>query len=283
MFKKIISLVLALMVLASMAAIATTASAADNKIYFEVPSDWKNYKTVFCHIWPYGEDPLASWQSKKEKAVDEGNGTWSYDLSKVGGLNAGTTYCVIFSLDSGMQTYDTIMGTACIGDTLFCDSTVYENPADSSKTARAAFWKGQSKSAYGPLMQITSIGNLVGTCMAPGATAKSMFTDFLTGNLSNAQTYSGKTDQAIIDDMAKALGLGQDTVEELIKAAGVTVDWKKAESAAPEKDDTSKIPTPSNPGATSTGQEMTIVYIAVAMMLASAAVVFFARKNRVTE
>ena len=130
-------------------------------------------------------------------------------------------------------------------------------------------------------MGVTSIGNVVGTVVAPGQTADGLFTTFLKETLSNARTFSGKTDQEIIDTIAKDLGLGQDTVEKLIKESGVTdIAWTKAESKAPEKDDTTKVP---NPGTLSTGQETTIVYIAIAMMLASAAVVFFARKKRVTE
>ncbi len=277
MLKKILCFAMILVMVASMAVIGV--SAADTKVYFEVPEDWNNYKFVYCHIWAYGsETPLANWQSKKEQATLVEGRLYSYDIgAKVKGLEAGTTYCIIFSLDTGMETYTTLMTTACYGDTLYCNDTYYENPVDSSKTSRAAFWKNHSASEYGPLMQVTSIGNIVGTCLAPGATAKSMFSDFLTNNLDNARTYSGKEDQAIIDDIAKILGLSQDTVESLIKESGKEVNWEKAKSEAPKEDQAI------NKDAIATGQETTIVYIALAMMLASAAVVFFARKKRVTE
>lgn len=273
MIKKIMSLVLALVIIASMGVLAFTASAADQKIYFEVPSTWNNFSKIFCHIWVYGGDPLANWQSKKEACKLEADGRYSYDISKVGGLSAGETYCVIFSADTGVQTYDTFMGTSCLGDTVYCDGTLYENPMDSSKTALGAFWKNQSRSAYGPVMCVTSIGNLVGTCLAPGETAEGLFNTFLTDNLENARTYSGKQDQQIIDDMANSLGLSQKKVDELIKASGVTVDWKMEESKAPEVDK------PLNPNTTATGQETTVVVIAIAMMVAAAGVIFFARKK----
>ncbi len=276
MIKKIMSLVLALMVIASMGAIAFTASAADQTIYFEVPSTWNNYSKIFCHIWVYNGDSLANWQSKKEACKLESDGRYSYDISKVGGITSGETYCVIFSADTGVQTYDTFMGTPCLGDTVYTDGTVYENPVDSSKTAIGAFWKNQNRSTYGPVMCVTSIGNLVGTCLAPGETAEGLFNTFLTSNLESARTYSGKTDQAIIDDMATSLGLSQDQVEKLIAESGITVDWKKTESKAPEQ------PKPLNPATPSTGQETTIVVIAMAMMVAAAGVVFFVRK-KVTE
>lgn len=273
MIKKIMSLVLALVIIASMGVLAFTASAADQKIYFEVPSTWNNFSKIFCHIWVYNGDPLANWQSKKEVCKLEADGRYSYDISKVGGLSAGETYCVIFSADTGVQTYDTFMGTSCLGDTVYCDGTLYENPMDSSKTALGAFWKNQSRSAYGPVMCVTSIGNLVGTCLAPGETAEGLFNTFLTDNLENARTYSGKQDQQIIDDMANSLGLSQKKVDELIKASGVTVDWKMEESKAPEVDK------PLNPNTTATGQETTVVVIAIAMMVAAAGVIFFARKK----
>ena len=278
MFKKILCLALALVCMASMAVIGASA-ADDTTIYFEVPADWNNYSSVYCHIWVYGGDSLAAWQSKKEKCTQVEDKLYSYDVSKVGGLADGTYYGVIFSLDIGLQTYDTLMTTACYGDTLYCDGTIYENPQDSSKTATAAFWKGQSQAAYGPVMQVTSIGNLIGTCLPPGVTAEKLFTDFLNDWLDDARTYSGKNDQAIIDDMSTALGLSQDTTEKLIKDAGVEVAWEKAQSVAPTAD---APVTPNTAGSVSSGQETTVVIVAVAMMIAAAGVVFFARK-KVTE
>lgn len=275
MFKKVLCLALALVCMASVAVIGVSA-AEDTTIYFEVPSNWNNYSTVYCHIWEYGGDSLAAWQAKAEKCTQVEDRLYSYDVTKAGGLTAGTYYGVIFSVDLGLQTYDTLMTSDCYGDTLYCDGTVYENPQDSSKTALAAFWKNHDASAYGPVMQITSIGNLIGTCCPPGVTAETLFNNFLTEWLDDARTYSGKDDQAIIDDMCKSLGLSQDTADNLIKEAGVEVAWSKAESAAPTVD---APVTPSTSGSVSSGQETTVVVVAIAMMIAAAGVVFFARKK----
>ena len=243
MTKKIISLVLALIVVASMGAIAFTASAASQKIYFEVPSNWNNYTNIFCHVWVYNGDPLANWQSKKEKCTLESDGRYSYDLSKVGGIDSSTTYCVIFSADTGAQTYATLMGTACLGDTLYCDGTIYETPVES---ALSAFWKNQSRSSYGPVMYVTSMGNIVGTCLAPGETAEGLFNKFLTTNLETARTYSGKQDQQIIDDLADGLRIDSDDIVcELIKESGVAdIAWIGAEGQNPYE----VIPTEPTPG-----------------------------------
>ena len=244
MFKKILCLALALVCIAGMAVIGVSAG-ADTTIYFEVPSDWKDYKGIFCHIWELGgSDALAGWQSKKEKCTQVEGNLYSYDISKVGGLKEGANYGVIFSENSAkqMQTYDALMTTACYGDTLYCDGTLYENPADSSKTAIAAFWKNQDKTQYGPIMQVTSVGNLIGTCLPPSTTTADLFTSFLTGNLENAREYSGKTDQQLVDDIIAGLGLTNAEADALIKAAGVTVDWTYTADTT-EPTDAPEVPT----------------------------------------
>ena len=271
MFKKILCLVMILMMVAGIAAVGVSAATEKTKLYFRVPSDWNNYKKIFCHIWPYGGEALANWQSKKETCTDEGNGVFSYDPSKVGGLSAGVTYCVIFSADTGMQTYDAVMSTACLGDTLYCDGTKFENPEDSSKTALSARWKNNT--AYGPVKAVTSIGNIVGETYVQAPA--DMFTTFLTKKLDNARQYAGKDDQKLVDDTAGALGLGQETVAKLIKDSGVSVAWDAAKSTLAKEDSAAA----KNPTLVGTGQEMTVVYVAVAMMIAAAGVVLFARKK----
>lgn len=275
MFKRILCLALAMVLIGALAVVGVSAADSD-KIYFEVPENWNNYSKVFCHIWELDGDNLAAWKSKKEGCEQVEGRLYSYDTSKVGGLEAGKTYGVIFVIDIDLQTYDTVMTTACLGDTLYCDGTVYENPTDSSKTALAAFWKNQDSSSHGPLMQITSIGNLIGTCIPSGTTAEDMFNTFITEKLDNARTYSGKDDQTIVDDILKGLGLSQDTAEKLIKDAGVSVNWEKAQSVAPTVD---KPVTPGNTGAVSSGQETTVVLIAAFAMVLAVFTVFVLRKR----
>ncbi len=297
MFKKVLCLAMALIMVAGMAVIGVSA-ADDTKIYFEVPSDWNNYTNIFCHVWEYNGNDLGNWQSKAERCTMEEERLYSYDLSKVGGLEAGKYYGVIFSADTGIQTYDLLMTTVCYGDTVYCDGTKFENPADSNKTAIAAYWRNQSPAQFGPIMGITSIGNVVGTCIAPGQTAESLFKNFIFNsetsdygaNFTSAKTYANKSEQEIIDDTATALGLSQAQVKAIIEATGLTYDWAMEESEAPEvanpvggSSTGSGTGSGTVSGTVSTGQELTIVYIAIAMMIASAGVIFFARKKRVTE
>lgn len=293
MFKKIMSLVLALIVIMSVAMVAVSAAeanadtaadagaetAAGNKLYFEPDTaGWKNFKKMYCHIWSVetGES-FFPWQAKGSACVNK-DGKWYYDLdAKKVKLNSGELYCLIFSNENGMQTYDLLFDATVIGDSAYCDGTTYENPADSSKTCTAAFWRGQNKTKFGPAMCVTSIGNLVGTCMPRTTTNVAMFEKFLTDNLVNAQTFSGKDDQAIIDDIAKALGLGKKNVVDAIAKTGVTVKWDKAKS--PLKDEEVKPSNPTGGAGTQTGQDSTLVFVMLGLMIAAAGAVMFVRKR----
>lgn len=240
--KKILSLALVLMLIFSSMVFTAHAEdftpAEEPVIYFEVPADW-NYASIFCHIWEYGAtEPFANWQSKKEKCTETDTpGVFSYDITAKTklSLEEGKMYCVIFSADTGAQTYDSFFDTNCFGDALYCDGTLYENPADSSKTALAAFWKHQNPFTYGPVFQVTSIGNLVGTALPSNRTKADVFYDFLLVNLDNARTYSGKTDQQIVDTLVNGLELTTEKAIELIALSGVYVDWTPEGAASDDE------------------------------------------------
>lgn len=336
MFKKIMSVMLAVVMLMSVVAISASAAqveiadnsadaaadlgadagadvAAANVLNFDsTTAGWNNYKKVFCYIWQYGGDSFYAWQQKATQCKDDdGDGIWTYDLDAKGvALEPGTLYAVIFSNENQMQTYDLLFDSSVIGDTAYCDGTMYENPADSNKTSQAAFWKGQDSAAYGPVKCITSIGNVVGTCIPSTTSPMAMFEGFLKDTLANARTYSGKDDQTLLDDTAAALGLKQDDIEAAIKNTGAEVDWKKTESKteAGSNPDANKTPGggtaggsadggssnggSSNGGSTSTtgtktgtgsttktGPETTVLYIMLGVMIAAAGVVVVARKR----
>ncbi|MBE6734318.1 MAG: starch-binding protein [Ruminococcaceae bacterium] len=230
--KQILSLVLVFLL--ALSSIAFAASAEDFTpseepvLYFEVPENWGEVTSIFCHIWEYGSTgSFANWQSKKEKCTKESEGVYSYSIAKRTGhaIEEGTMYCVIFSADTGSQTYDLFFSTDCLGDTAYCDGRMYENPQDSNKTAQAAFWKHQDPLTYGPIYQITSIGNTAGTALPPNRTVSDLFFDFLTVNLENARKYSNKNDQEIIDNLIEKLDITNEEAAQVIAEAGVTVDW----------------------------------------------------------
>ena len=235
--KKILSMVLVLVLALSCLAFASVSAeeftpSEEPVIYFEVPDKWKDdISKVFCHIWPYGgEGGLANWGSKKETcAKTDTEGLYSYDISKVGGLEADTLYCVIFcvttSAGSELQTYNTYFDTNCFGDTLYCDDTIYENPEDSAKTCQAAFWKNQDNAVYGPELKITSIGNITGTALPAGVTAVDLMLSFIAdGTLDNALMYVDKTAEDLLTEIAGKLEVSDEDLADIIASLNASSD-----------------------------------------------------------
>ena len=195
MTKKIMSMILSIAMVLSVAVVGisgtyaaevsdkTSEVGAGNNIYFNVKkSGWSNVKTVYCHIWRAdGTGDWPDWQTKKEKCkYDSSTGIATYDLSKTGHnikKSDGKLYCVIFSANTGMQTYNAIMSGKCIGDTLYCTGNLLENPEDSEKRANEAVW-AKTKDC-GPEKKITSSGNVIGTTLSEGDTDASMLACFL--------------------------------------------------------------------------------------------------------
>jgi LPXTG-motif cell wall-anchored protein len=209
MLKKIISIALAALMVMSVAVVVASAADTDsasagaevsnsagadtsnsstgssNVIYFDYGTTWKNVSQIYAHIWVIGGDSFYSWQAGGEKC-DRVSGTkWSYDLSKLsqsttisGGLKKGTDYAVIFSADNGLQTFDQTFGTPCIGDTAKLTGDQIENAVDSEKKAYESVWKTNS-SKYGPHLAISSIGNIIGSKLAPNETGTQVIGDWL--------------------------------------------------------------------------------------------------------
>ena len=216
MFKKIAGLFLAAAVMCSSAAITASAAEAEddaavaaadqsgevsadgssevsadasseveagNVIKFDVKkSGWNNVKTVFCHIWKAdGSGDWPAWQSKKEKCkYDSSTGIATYDLSMTGNTiskSDGRVYCVIFSANTGMQSYNAIMSGKCIGDTLYCTGNQLENPEDSEKKANEAKWENNSD--CGPEKKITSTGNIIGSAFPEGESDATLLATYL--------------------------------------------------------------------------------------------------------
>lgn len=359
MFKRFLSLALVAIVVLSMTVAAVSAAqveiagvgaeagaevgaessastgASKNTFSFDASTTgWKNYDKIGCYIWEYGSDnKLITWGSKKGYMKDNGNGIWTFNIDDHGiSFDDSKCYGLIFlsfkgGTPTGAQTYDLIIGNACLGDTAYCDGSTLENPADSNKTCKVALWKNQDKTVYGPIKTITSIGNIVGDCIPSNSSAYDIFLGFVRDTLTNARQYaknddgSAKTDQQLIDDAAKNLGIGKDDIEKAIKEAGVTVDWKKDDSKANDKSD----PGANEKGGTnggsgnsssgsgsgssgsngssggsgssssggssrsgsgssaSTGQGTTVLFIMLGVMVAAVGVIIFARKREITE
>ena len=175
---------------------------AGTKIYFDVKSaGWKNFSKIYCHVWRAdGTGKWPSWQTKKEVCKKESDDLYSYDITKTGNAeeiqNAGSKnlYCVIFSADTQVQIYNTIMNGNCIGDTVYVTGNKIENPKDSSKTDTEAAWKNHPE--CGPQKVITSTSKVVGTALADGTTDVTLLADYLLDYVSDDGTAdTSKTDK----------------------------------------------------------------------------------------
>lgn len=320
MFKKATSLILvALLLIGTLAVSMIAASAADtdadtdvateavtesategnadpspnaNVIFFDpTGSGWEDFDAIGFHVWEIDDDAFNGyfWGEKKQKGSKASDGKWYYDFDAAQlTLREGKQYGVIFyAIKDGataQQTYNLIFSTECFGKTASCEGTIYENPEDSHKTTQAAFWEdGVDATVYGPELQITSIGNVVGTCCPASTTPYELFVNFLHNTLQNARIYSGKTDQQLLDDLGNALGMTRSDVEKAIDENGVDVKWDREKSSLPDDAPPVEAPTsaetvsPDTPKSPQTGADATPIVILT--VLAAAAGVCIASKK----
>lgn len=356
MFKKIISLMVAVLMIASCAVVAVSAadvteetvaadesssvvsadegssvvsaeessevSAASDVIKFEQPSDWKNVKSMYAHIYMCIDDGSVKWhgwKSKSEKMTDNGDGTWSYDLSKLPNGAAtidpskGAAYAVVFAADTGMQTYNLVMDAGCIGDTAYATGTTFENPEDSNKTCIEAKWKNSS---LGPEKKILSTGNdVVGTSVPAGASDATLMANWMktfyadttkTGNVPSLLSKLNVTGQAVYDELINitaSLDAGERAkiLEGSAKLLGVEYkkgDEKKTSSSGSSSSSSSSSNGGSgsgsnggsgssgsgssngSTGSVSSGQDSTILFVLGGVLFAAAAVMFVTRRRK---
>ena len=346
MLKRILAVAIAVVLVMSMAVVAVSAADTDsasagaevsnsagadtsnsgtgagNKIYFDA-GKWNNYSLIYCHIWERGGDPFFSWQSKAEGCTKESGTIYSYDLSKLdtsttvsGGLQPGKDYCVIFSANTGVQTFDQTFGTACIGDTARVTGKMIENAVDSEKKAYESVWKTNS-AKYGPHLALSSTGKLIGSVLCPNEKGEEVIGDWLPNYCNHDLTYGidvvkclkeallkfnvkdiegiyayilSKETQPSKEDQKKMLGQLQDAYKLAYpNEKGVEIDPEKVKHrvedikknpGAPISGGSSGGGSTNSSGSGSDGQADTIFIILGAVMVLAAGTMLFARKKR---
>ena len=231
MYKKILAFILAVLCVMSAAVVGVSAADTEpessNMLYFKVPDSWNGYYRIYCHIQILDTGvSFESWQSKKERCTQVEGNLYAYDLSEAG-IEIMDECAVTFSSDTGKQTHSLMLRYDTLGLTAYCDGTTYENVADYNKTVSVAFWENETPEELGPVMMISSTGNIVGTCKSEySQTNEEMFASFLRKNLTTAQEKSGKTDQQLVDDIIEPLGISKYTADKIIRSVdGVTLAW----------------------------------------------------------
>lgn len=221
----------------AMGGLAVSAASTDEnvgdgtKIYFDIDSTgWENYTTIYCHIWRTdGTGEWPNWQTRKEVCTKEDNGLYSYDVAKTGNadeiVQSGdhNSYCVVFSADTGMQTYNTIMNGNCLGDTCYVTGNLLENPADSLKKCTEAAWKNHPE--CGPVKAITSTSRVIGSALPDGVTDADLLADYLLMYVNcDGVADTQKTDKT--GDLARLLNVKKN---DLIDSVKVKINKEKAD------------------------------------------------------
>ena len=133
-----------------------------NYIYFAVPTEgnvvWNNFKNVYCHIWSRTGGDIYGWQEKAERCEDMGNGYWRYDMSAIS-FDPESEYSLIFSTNTGSQTYNLNVTSSCLGDIAYCDGTTNTNPVDGEKKCAVARWTN-NKDVH-PAIETDSAGDVI--------------------------------------------------------------------------------------------------------------------------
>lgn len=212
----------------AMGGLAVSAASTDEnvgkgtKIYFDIDSTgWENYTTIYCHIWRAdGTGEWTNWQTRKEICTQEDNGLYSYDVAKTGNadeiVQSGdhNYYCLMFSADTGMQTYTTIMNGNCLGDTCYVTGNLLENPAGSWKKCTEAAWKNHPE--CGPEKAITSTSKVIGSALPDGVTDADLLAYYLLDYVS----YDGVADTQRTDktgDLARLLNVKKNDLIDSVK------------------------------------------------------------------
>ena len=200
----------------------------------------------FCTLLRGGKKPQGT-------ATTGETGIFEFDpVAKVGyKFTEGVQYKIIFarvvSNNWKEQTCSLFFTTDCFGHVAYSDGTDMENDVDSSKKSKTVYWRGIDPEENGPALCITSIGNVVGSCVEQGKTKYSLFEDFISEEkdefggktgLENAIYYTveqakTKTEQKLIDDIGAALGLTKDDVAKAFTDNEVSTAWTAADSTLP--------------------------------------------------
>lgn len=265
--KKILSIALVAVLLLSVFAFSATAAQVKKDVaptgegtvinFDNSVTNWEGPVQFYVYDPEIGEEIIA-WGSKMLNGEDNGDGTWSYDAS-VMNLDSDKQYCIIFhDLATGAQTYDLLFDASCFGDTaVVSEDERVENPVDSSKWCYEARWR--TETFIGPRLQVTSIGNVVGDTCPTFTTPYDIYVEFLMDKLDNARMYSGKDDQALLDDTAAALGLNRTDILLAIHETGVVTEWDASKSYLPtDSDIDGDSYTPSASGSGSSGSSSSI-------------------------
>ena len=182
--KKVLSVVLAASMIASIAAVSAVSASADDNVrgtlFFDSTGalEGAQRNTYYCYTWGSEGGAIYEWQTKETKMTKVEDNRYSFDVPKTNAagdpVNADL---VIFSGLGKGQTYDTTFSDACFGDTAYVLDEVLENPVDSAQTALACAWRNNPQE--GAHIAITSTGRVQGVGILSTETPESIADNFI--------------------------------------------------------------------------------------------------------
>ena len=247
MFKKFLSLLLAVMMVVSVMAVGVVTSTAatsegfkpeSTKIYFDVDgTGWTMGAKDKIAFYMVGGDfdteanptkPLA-WGASKLIGTATANESGIFEIDPVAKLGyqftPGVQYKIIFAQIIAPRNWGA-------------------HDVDSTKKSKTVYWRDIDPEENGPVLAITSIGNVVGSCVEQGKTKYTLLQEFFaeekkdfngkTG-YQNAHSYKCeidpsspgyKTEQKLIDDIGAGLGLSKDEVKAVLEEEDVVAKLK---------------------------------------------------------
>ncbi len=110
-------------------------------ITFEIPHQWTDFNKIYCHIWELDTgNAYTVWQSEEEECEIYRDHV-SYSPDDVMTLSYDTIYGIVFSTDTGEETYPAIFTEFPCGTSTLCtDNTYVRTPENQSIRLKTKWW-----------------------------------------------------------------------------------------------------------------------------------------------
>ena len=201
---------------------------SETALYFDPATvGWNGSQRIGFHIVSAAGEDLTEFGSEAERAEKNPDGTFRMDKEDINvELDGDEQYLIVFYNDDGDTTYELVFDKSCFGDVARCSGEIFEKPA--------ALWKDQDKKVCGPRLAIGPTGNVVGDCIPKGETPYTVLNDFFKEQYTDAVSRSGKTSQAMVDDIAQQIGIRyQYEISVAIVESGTNVNWAPTKCPLP--------------------------------------------------
>ena len=188
MKKKILSCMLAVAMVASLAtATALTTSAEDTAtrgtIYFDSTNLYgatsDGSKNMYCYTWSRTEGEMYGWDTKGCKMTNVGEHLYSYDVPSVNSAGVEVNaVLMVFHARGGLQTWEITFDDSCMGDTAYVYGDLYGMyPTNSTAGMPACEWKNNP--TQGTHITINSSGEVLGWSLLTSETPESVVDKFI--------------------------------------------------------------------------------------------------------